>query len=63
MELTEDQNFEKCATRCKHCMRNTLLPYENERTCAACGYNVFKRKRELTRKQRTNKFYQSFKIR
>ena len=52
MELTEDEIIEKHATRCGHCKRNTLLPYEYERTCISCGYNVIKRKHELTKSQR-----------
>ena len=28
MELTEDQIIEKYAKNCRHCKRNTLLPYE-----------------------------------
>ena len=35
-----------------HCNRNTLLPYEYEFTCVSCGYNVIKRKHELSKIQR-----------
>ena len=52
MELSEDQIFEKYATKCLHCNRNTLLPYEYEFTCFSCGYNVNKRKHELSKIQR-----------
>ena len=52
MEMTEDQIIEKYAKNCRHCNRITLLPYEYEFTCIACGYNVNKRKNELTRIQR-----------
>ena len=52
MELTEDQIIEKYAKKCGHCNRNTLLPYEYEFTCFSCGYNVIKRKNELSKKQR-----------
>ena len=52
MELTEDQIIEKYAKRCGHCNRNTLLPYEYEFTCIACGYNINKRKHELSKTQR-----------
>ena len=52
MELTEDEIIEKYAKRCGHCNRNTLLPYEYEFTCIACGYNVSKRKHELSKIQR-----------
>ena len=52
MELTEDQIKEKHAELCGHCNRNTLLPYEFEFTCIACGYNKCKRKQELSKVQR-----------
>ena len=52
MELTEDEIIEKYAKQCGHCNRNTLLPYESEFTCNVCGYNVNKRKHELTKIQR-----------
>ena len=52
MEMTEDQISEKYAKRCGHCNRNTLLPYEYEFTCFSCGYNVNKRKHELSKIQR-----------
>ena len=52
MELTEDeiiQNYAKCFG---HCNRNTFLPYEYEFSCIACGYNINKRKHELSKIQR-----------
>ena len=52
MELTEDQIIEKYAKNCGHCNRNTLLPYEYEFTCFSCGYNVNKRKHEISKIQR-----------
>ena len=52
MELTEDQIIQKYAKNCRHCNRNTLLPYEYEFTCIACGYYVNKRKHELSKIQR-----------
>ena len=52
MELTEDEIIEKYAKQCRHCNRNTLLPYENEFTCFSCGYNVHRRKHELSKIQR-----------
>ena len=52
MELTEDEMIEKYAKNCGHCNRNTLLPYEYEFTCISCGYNVNKRKHELSKIQR-----------
>ena len=52
MELTEDEIIQKYGKRCGHCNRNTLLPYEYEFTCFSCGFNVNKRKHELSKKQR-----------
>ena len=52
MELTEDEIIQKYAKNCSHCNRNMLLPYEYEYTCISCGYNVIKRKHELSKIQR-----------
>ena len=52
MELTEDESIEKYGKHCGHCSRNTLLPYEYEFTCFSCGFNVNKRKHELSKIQR-----------
>ena len=52
MELTEDEIIEKDGKNCGHCNRNTLLPYDYEFTCFSCGYNVNKRKHELSKIQR-----------
>ena len=52
MNLSEDETIQKFAKNCGHCNRNTLLPYEYEFTCIACGYNVTKRKHELSKIQR-----------
>ena len=52
MELTEDEILQKYAKKCGHCNRNTLLPYEYEFTCLSFGYNVNKRKHELSKRQR-----------
>ena len=52
MELTEDEIIQKYGKNCGHCNRNTLLPYEYEFTCFSCGYNVNKRKNELSKIQR-----------
>ena len=49
MELTEDQKNEKYGKHCGHCNRNTLLSYEYELNCVSCGYNVIKRKHELSK--------------
>ena len=50
--LSEDEIIEKYAKNCGHCNRNTLLPYKCEWTCFSCGYNVNKRKHELSKIQR-----------
>ena len=52
MNLSEDQIIENYAKKCGHCNRNTLLPYEYEFTCFSCGFNVNKRKHELSKIQR-----------
>ena len=52
MELTEDEIIQKNGKRCGHSNRNTLIPYESEFTCFSCGFNVSKRKHELSKIQR-----------
>ena len=52
MDLSEDQIIAKYGNKSRHCNRNTLLPYEYEFTCIVCGYNVNKRKHELSKIQR-----------
>ena len=52
MTLSEDEIIQKYAKNCRHCNQNTLLPYEYEYTCFSCGYNVNKRKNELSKIQR-----------
>ena len=52
MNLSEDEIIQKYGKRCGHCNRITLLPYEYEFTCFSCGYNVNKRKHELSKIQR-----------
>ena len=44
--------YKKYGKNCRHCNRNKLLPYEYERTCFSCGYNVIKQKHELSKIQR-----------
>ena len=51
MELAEDEIIQKYGKRCGHCNRNTLFPYEYEVTFFSCGYNVIKRKHELSKIQ------------
>ena len=52
MKITEDEIIKNYAKHCRHCNRNTFFPYDYEWTCASCGYNVIKRKHELSEKQR-----------
>ena len=52
MELTEDEIIKKYAENCGHYNRNTLLLYEYEITGFSSGYNVIKRKHELSKFQR-----------
>ena len=52
MDLRQDENIQKYGKQCRHCSRNTLLPYEYEWTCFSCGYNVNKRKHEVSKIQR-----------
>ena len=52
MELAEDEPIEHYGKQCGHCSRKTLLPYEYEFTCIASGYNLIKRKHELSKIQR-----------
>ena len=52
MELTEDEIIQKYGKQCRHCNRNTLLPYEYEWSCFSCNYVVSKRKNELFQIQR-----------
>ena len=52
MNLSEDEIIQKYDKNCGHCNQNTLLPYEYEWTCFPCGYNVNKRKHELSKIQR-----------
>ena len=52
MELTEDKIIQKYGKKCVHCNRNKFLQDEYEFTCLSCGYNLIKRKHELTKIQR-----------
>ena len=62
MNLCEDESIKKDAKPCGHCYRKTLLPYEYEWTCISCGFNLIKRKHELTKIQKKINSYQSPKI-
>ena len=61
MELTEDEIKQNYAKRCEHCNRSTLLPYEFDFTCVSCGFNVNKRKHELSKIQRKKNFINRLK--
>ena len=52
MNLTEDELIQKYGKHCGHCNQNTLLPYEYEWSCLSCGFNLIKRKHELSKLQR-----------
>ena len=52
MQPSEDEIIKKRGKNCGGCSRNTLLPYEYEFTCITCGYNINKRKHELSKIQR-----------
>ena len=52
MELTEDENLKNYGKKCGRSNQNMLLPYEFERTCVSCGYNVIKRKHDFSKIQR-----------
>ena len=51
MQLSEDETIEKNDKKCGHCYLNTLLAYEYEWTCISCGFNLIKRKHELSKIQ------------
>ena len=51
MKMSEDELIERYGNKCGHCSRNTLLRYEYDFTCLSCGYNIIKRKKELTHLQ------------
>ena len=60
MEITEHEIIENYGKQFGHCFKNTLLEYVYEFICVSCGYNVTKRKHELTKSQR-KKIYEQFK--
>ena len=49
MELTKNQIIENFNKNFDHWARQIFLPYEYEITCSSCGYNVIKRKHELSK--------------
>ena len=52
MQLTEDEFIQRYAKKGGHCDRNNLLPFGYEFICFSCGFNVTKRKHELSKIQR-----------
>ena len=52
MKLSEDEIIQKYDKKCGHCNQNTLLTYEFDFSCISSGFNVIKRKHELTKIQR-----------
>ena len=61
MNLSDDEIIQKYAKNCKHCNRNTLLPYEYEWSCFSCNYVVSKQKNELSKIQRKINFINRLK--
>ena len=59
--LSDDETIEKYAKQCKHCLQNTILPYEYEWSCISCGFNLIWRKHELTKIQRKKNFIDGLK--
>ena len=51
MELTEDEIVQRYAKKCGHCNRNTSLLYGYEFTCFSCGFNLIKRKHDVSKIQ------------
>ena len=63
MELRKDEIIQNYGKRYGYCNRNTLLPYEYKFTCFSCGYNVNKRKLEISKIQRKKiNFYKPIRI-
>ena len=52
MQLSEDEIIQKFPEKFGHCQQNMLPPYEYVFTCISCGYNVIKRKHQLSEIQR-----------
>ena len=48
MNLNEDGKIQKFGKKGRYCLRNVLLPYEDDWTCIACGNNVIERKYEFS---------------
>ena len=52
MNLSEVEILQMYGKQCRHCILNTLLPYEDAWTCFSCCYSVIKKKHELHKIQR-----------
>ena len=52
MNLSEGEVIGKNAKKCGNCNPNTFLAYEFEINCISCGFNLIKRKYELSKIQR-----------
>ena len=52
MNSSEDEIFEEYAKKHGHCLQNTLPPTEFEFSRISCGYNIIKKKNELSKIQR-----------
>ena len=61
MDLTEDEILEKYVEKRGHFNGKTILPFECEFTCISCGFNLIKRKHELTRIQPKKSFIHRLK--
>ena len=48
-EFIRKKTIQKFEKQCMHCMRNTLIPYENKYSSVACGYNVIKQKNNISK--------------
>ena len=54
MMLAEDEILKKHGKHSLHYTRNTLLPYEYDCTCVACGCIITKKKIELSKISKKN---------
>ena len=55
-------NCKKNGKLCGHCNLNTLFPYEFECTCVLCGYNIMKRKQDLSKIPRKKNYINRLKF-
>ena len=58
MNLIKHEQIGKNAKQCIHCRRNTLLPYEYDWTCIACGCIITREENDLSKNSKNkNKFH------